>query len=82
MFGQYFALERDTHVSTKKFHFNLYFVKDDKEIMMTVDHIIPESKGGKRLFDNLQPMCSECNSLKGNSIDITLKETNNYAVHL
>ena len=33
---------------------------------ITVDHIIPRSKGGKDHIDNYQPMCSGCNSNKGN----------------
>ena len=32
---------------------------------MTVDHIIPQSKGGGDHFDNLQLLCGACNSIKG-----------------
>ena len=31
---------------------------------MTVDHIIPRSRGGKGLTDNYQLMCWECNEVK------------------
>ena len=33
---------------------------------MTIDHIIPQSKGGTNDPDNLQLLCGACNSTKGN----------------
>ncbi len=32
---------------------------------LTVDHVVPESKGGPTELDNLQTMCRSCNSKKG-----------------
>jgi 5-methylcytosine-specific restriction endonuclease McrA len=46
-------------------HFN--FVCDDGTIM-TKDHIIPFSLGGKNIMSNYQPMCQRCNNLKQNRI--------------
>ena len=36
---------------------------DDADLM--ADHIVPESKGGLTVFENLQTLCRTCNSRKG-----------------
>jgi len=37
--------------------------------MMTIDHIIPVSKGGlKKCISNMQTMCKVCNEIKGDKI--------------
>jgi hypothetical protein len=40
---------------------------------LTIDHLIPKSKGGKNTWDNLVTCCISCNSKKG---DKMLYETN------
>lgn len=38
----------------------------DGDTILHVDHIIPYSKGGETIMDNLQTLCSNCNLGKGN----------------
>lgn len=45
----------------------------DKEAKLTLDHVIPLSKGGTHSKDNVVPACLHCNSSKGNK---TLEEWN------
>ena len=40
----------------------------DLSIVLHVDHIIPYSKGGETIFENLQTLCSVCNIGKNNEI--------------
>lgn len=52
------------------YHLNLYAVDENgKEILMTKDHIIPKSKGGKDHISNYQTMCVRCNMTKGNNVE-------------
>lgn len=37
-----------------------------KERQLDVDHIIPRSRDGKTVYENLQVLCSKCNRSKGN----------------
>jgi len=39
-----------------------------RRLQITVDHIVPISKGGKWELSNLQTACKPCNMKKGNKI--------------
>ena len=56
-------------------HFNLYAEEDGKLLLMTKDHKIPKSKGGKDELDNYVTCCAICNNLKGN-FDVTYEQIN------
>ena len=64
--GQYFAMESTGNDNP---HFNLYALKDGKEVLMTKDHILPKSRGGKDIMSNFQTMCFSCNQEKGNKLE-------------
>ena len=53
-----------------RWHFNLYGMKDGEKVLITKDHIMPRSKGGKDCLSNMQTMCQHCNSAKGDHIDV------------
>jgi 5-methylcytosine-specific restriction endonuclease McrA len=66
--GKYFAKERDR--KSDVYHLNLYAIDENgEEVLMTKDHIIPRSKGGKDNISNYQTMCERCNEAKGNNLN-------------
>lgn len=66
--GKYFAKEK--HFKDRSYHLNLYAIDDNgNEVLMTKDHIIPQSKGGSDDISNYQTMCEPCNKAKGSKIE-------------
>ena len=65
--GTHFALEK-SHERDKSYHLNLYSRNGKGDILMTKDHIVPRSKGGKDHIDNYQTMCCNCNNKKKDKI--------------
>ncbi len=64
--GKFFALEIHEHGSGEFPHLNLYGINaDGNEVLMTKDHIVPKSKGGRNSLKNYQTMCFPCNYTKG-----------------
>ncbi len=64
----YAAIERDKirNEALESWHINLYAtLESGKDVLMTKDHIVPKSKGGRDTLENMQTMCSRCNSKKG-----------------
>ena len=74
--GSFFSLDESSHIQKGAeepilgYHFNLIALDDDgNEVLMTKDHILPKSKGGKDYLSNYQTMCVLCNLKKANNID-------------
>lgn len=61
--------------SKKHSHFDLFHIDEGGRILMTVDHIIPKSLGGKWNMENLQPMCTKCNHKKGDTLCLPMMVT-------
>lgn len=62
--GNFFALEKDKGGGL---HLDLYGLIDGEEVLITIDHIIPKSKGGVNKMINFQTMCKLCNEMKADS---------------
>lgn len=49
-----------------------------KERPMDIDHIIPLSRGGKTIYENLQALCTKCNRTKKNLDTIDYRNFGNF----
>lgn len=64
--GTHFTLDASNDGNPNRRHFNL---RADDGTLMTRDHIIPKSRGGREHISNMQTMCVDCNKAKGNRMD-------------
>lgn len=65
----------DRNPQDKSPHFNLYHQKTDGSlILMTKDHILPKSLGGKDHINNMRTMCMPCNVWRANDASLTLED--------
>lgn len=72
--GKFFIMVRGE--KEKRFHLELVGeTTDGKLVMMTKDHIVPKSLGGKDELENYQTMCTTCNVAKGNALETPEKYT-------
>lgn len=53
-----------------KYNFTCIHCGEKEEKKLTIDHILPISKGGGDEIDNLQILCRSCNSKKGTRIEV------------
>ncbi len=69
----YVRIPRDTH--RRKITRRAVFARDDWTCQycgarsnLTVDHVVPRSKGGGSSWDNIVASCAPCNRRKGNAL--------------
>ena len=70
-------------------HLCMYCGRVFKECMLTRDHVMPRSRGGKNTWTNVVAACKRCNHVKGNRLPqecgmplLALPYTPNYAEYL
>lgn len=71
--GKFFRKEVQSPARSGAHYLNLYAVgKYKQHVLMTKDHIFPQSKGGRTILENLQPMCDLCNNRKQDKASVAV----------
>ena len=55
----------------KRDNYECVYCGEDNKKLLTLDHVVPQSKGGPNSWDNLVTACKRCN---GEKSDLTLEE--------
>lgn len=64
-----FAVEKPRKYDKSHWSLNLYGIVNGKNILFTLDHIIPKSRGGsKKSLTNHETLCKICNETKADTI--------------
>lgn len=65
--GEFFAKERQKRYK-EAWHLNLYARVNGDERLITMDYVIPSSKGGNNSLKNSQTLCIKCNGEKADKV--------------
>jgi len=61
-------ISKDEWIKLLRFYENKCLCCKRDDVKLTLDHVIPLSKGGEHSIKNVQPLCQKCNSSKGTKI--------------
>jgi len=64
------AIEKDENCKNGFFHLVFYVRKGNRDVKLTIDHIIPKALKGENREENYQLLCEECNRHKGDKLII------------
>jgi len=66
--ASFIRIEKDSHCKTGLYHLSFYINDGNKEIKLTIDHIVPRAMNGENCIENYQILCEKCNRDKGDTI--------------